>query len=348
MGNASTEHSASQNVYTFLSATTGPSNSIQIIKKLEQGNITEIEKTFTTEDMQPEYLITEFYSTTTPNPANTYWINILKLQISDSTGNNIVDYQSYLYDYLKTQFDNANSSGYENGMNDGESLYRNNPFNGASLISVITEENNHKITGVGLNILSNGVSFSSINQAVDIYFTNNEIEGNKSYTVTFKTIPFVFEKNQILISQAMGFSSLSFTDINNNSYQIQETSEINANGWYYLYSPNNNAYGKQIEEIQISFANNDYVGTLYVGQTAAQDSAYNEGYNKGYSQGHIDGYNQATTDSNGPAWAINKLVSTVSAGLSTDIIGEISIGDILSVMLGILLTFAVIRFFGGG
>lgn len=347
IGNASTEHNGSNKVYIFISPTTGAaSNAIKIIKKIENGNITEIEQTFTTESVQPEYLVTEFYSTTTPNPANTYWINILKLQISDSAGNNIVDYQSYLYDYLKTQFDNANSNGYENGMNDGESLYRNNPFNGAALISATVIKDKYNITDAPLNLLSNGISFNSLRlAAADHMDGKEEFEGEQGWTVKISVIPFIFEQNQIYISQSYGFASLIMTDINNKTYNISWGDTLTKFGYAITGST---AYGKTIKQIQITFANLDYVGTLYVGQTAAQDSAYNEGYNKGYSQGHIDGYNQATTDSNGPAWAINKLVSTVSAALSTDIIGEISIGDILSVMLGILLTFAVIRFFGGG
>ena len=231
-------------------------------------------------------------------------------------------------------------------MNDGESLYRNNPFNGAALISATVIKDKYNITDAPLNLLSNGISFNSLRlAAADHMDGKEEFEGEQRWTVKISVIPFIFEQNQIYISQSYGFASLIMTDINNKTYNISWGDTLTKFGYAITGST---AYGKTIKQIQITFANLDYVGTLYVGQTAAQDSAYNEGYNKGYSQGHIDGYNQATTDSNGPAWAINKLVSTVSAGLSTDIIGEISIGDILSVMLGILLTFAVIRFFGGG
>lgn len=287
-----------------------------------------------------------FYNQNGAAPIGEYWINILKFNLYDSNNNTSVKYQSYLYNYLKTQFDNANSSGYENGLNDGESLYRNNPFNGAVLISATVIKDKYNITDTPLNLLSNGISFNSLKLAAeDHMYGKEEFEGEQGWTVKFSVIPFIFEQNQIYISQSYGFASLIMTDINNNTYNISWGDTLTKLGYALTGST---AYGKTIKQIQITFANIDYVGTLYVGQTAAQDSAYNEGYDKGYNQGHIDGYNQATTDSNGPAWAINKLVSTVSAGLSTDIIGEISIGDILSVMLGILLTFAVIRFFGGG
>ena len=302
--------------------------------------MTEINLTYT-DTQAVNYFIFEFYNNAnSTGTANQYWVNLLLFQIGDGSGNYLVNYQSYLYDYLKTQYDNANSSGYENGLNDGESLYRNNPFNGAVLISATVIKDKYNITNAPLNLLSNGISFSSLQSAAaDHMDGKEEFEGEQGWTVKFSVIPFIFKQNQIYISQSYGFASLIMTDINNNTYNISWGDTLTKLGYALTEST---AYGKTIKQIQITFANLDYVGTLYVGQTAAQDSAYNEGYNKGYNQGHIDGYNQATTDSNGPAWAINKLVSTVSAGLSTDIIGEIS------VMLGILLTFAVIRFFGGG
>ena len=308
--------------------------------------VTEYQGNINIENNTNQINIDWFFNTNNLAPNGTYWVNILQLQIYDENNNYIVNYESYLYSYLKNQFENANSSGYENGYNDGESLYRNNPFNGAALISATVIKDKYDITDAPLNLLSNGISFNSLQLAADDHMVGKEeFEGEQGWTVKFSVIPFIFEQNQIYISQSYGFASLIMTDINNNTYNISWGDTLTKLGYALTGST---AYGKTIKQIQITFANTDYVGTLYVGQTAAQDSAYNEGYNKGYNQGHIDGYNQATTDSNGPSWAINKLVSTVSAGLSTDIIGEISIGDILSVMLGILLTFAVIRFFGGG
>lgn len=320
-------------------------NSIITINNNQNG-ISEYTGTYSVKSSSQNIFIDWFYNTNKLATNGTYWINILLLQIYDTSDNYLVNYQSYLYDYLKGQFENANSSGYENGMNDGESLYRNNPFNGAALISATVIKDKYNITNTPLNLLSNGISFNSLQlAAADHMDGKEEFEGEQGWTVKFSVIPFIFEQNQIYISRSYGFASLIMTDINNNTYNIDWGDTLTKLGYALTGST---AYGKTIKQIQITFANLDYVGYLQVGQTAAQDSAYNEGYNKGYNQGHIDGYNQATTDSNGPAWAINKLVSTVSAGLSTDIIGEISIGDILSVMLGILLTFAVIRFFGGG
>lgn len=243
-------------------------------------------------------------------------------------------------------YNEGKNDGYEEGITDGESLYRNNPFNGAALISAIVIKDNYKITDAPLNLLSNGISFNDILLAVDDHVAGKEeFEGESGWSVTFSVRPFIFQQNQIYISRSYGFASLIITDTNNNTYNLSWDTTLTQLGYAITGST---AYGKTIKQIKITFANLDDVGYLQVGKSAEQDSAYTEGYNKGYNQGHRDGYNQATTDSNGPAWAINKLVSTVSAGLSTDIIGEISIGDILSVMLGILLTFAVIRFFGGG
>lgn len=243
-------------------------------------------------------------------------------------------------------YNEGKEDGYEEGITDSESLYRNNPFNGATLVSAITDKNQYKLTNTNINILSNGIDFSSIARTADDYFSKNEIE-NKRFDVTVNTIPFTFQENQIYVSISYGFRSLYLIDTDNNSYQISIGDTLTDIG-YPIEAVDSAAYGKSIKQFTISFANVSTVGELRVGRSTAEDSAYNEGYNKGHTQGYNEGYNQATTDSNGPAWAINKLVSTVSAGLSTDIIGEISIGDILSVMLGILLTFAVIRFFGGG
>lgn len=302
---------------------------------IDPDGMTEINLTYT-DTQAVNYFIFEFYNNAnSTGTANEYWVNMLLFQIGDGNGNYLVNYQSYLYDYLKTQFDNANSSGYENGMNDGESIYRNNPFNGASLISVITKEQSHEIKGVGLNILSNGVGFSSINQAVDKYFSDNEIESRR-YTVTFKILPFVFEENQILISRSLGFYSLYFTDTDNNSYQIQETSERNSDGWFFLSAANSDAYGKQIEEIQITFANTDYVGTLYVGQTAAQNSAYNEGYDRGYKNGLAESVGSLT------GWdAVRNGLTSIFGALNIKIFGLFSLGD----LMGIVLIFSVVMFF---
>ena len=144
-----------------------------------------------------------------------------------------------------------------------------------------------------------------------------------------------------------GFSGLTFIDTNNNRYFINNSTSGTTNG-YALEAVDTSAYGKSIKQIEINFANTDYVGGLRVGRTAAQDSAYQEGYNKGQSDGYQEGYSDAVIEGNGPMQSISELINTVSAGLNVDLIGPISIGDILNVALGILLTFAVIRFFGGG
>ena len=204
MGNASTEHSASQKVYTFLSASTSTTDSIQIIKKLEQGNITEIEQTFTTEDMQPEYLITEFYSTTTPNPANTYWINILKLQISDSAGNNIVNYQSYLYDYLKTQFDNAYDQGAIDSTTPSENLIPD--FTGKNLpdFKIYRKYDSLNLTGGYANNIVNPamVSGNTWRVAVANWYDSSEndsSEYNISKNVHVENLTETSDKNTLKI-----------------------------------------------------------------------------------------------------------------------------------------------------
>ena len=88
------------------------------------------------------------------------------------------------------------------------------------------------------------------------------------------------------------------------------------------------------------------------GEKGGYTNGYNEGYYEGNEAGYQTGYNKGHEDGiiagEGLSSTIGSLLSTVQAGLNTDLIGSISIGDMLNVALGILLTFAVIRFFGGG
>lgn len=287
-----------------------------------------------------------YYINTTTNIQTNRWLQLLKLTVTNNQNQEIVNYNTSQYEYLKGQFDNSYSSGYESGITDGESLYRNNPFNGAALISATVIKDKYNITNVPLNLLSNGISFNSLCLAAeDHMYGKEEFEGEYGWTVTFSVIPFVFKQNQIYVNRSYGFASLIMTDINDKTYNVSWSDTLTKLGYALTES---SAYGKTIKQIQITFTNTDDVGILQVGQTAAQDSAYQEGYNKGQSDGYQEGFSDAVTEGNGPMQSISKLISTVSAGLNVDLIGPISIGDILNVALGILLTFAVIRFFGGG
>lgn len=102
--------------------------------------------------------------------------------------------------------------------------------------------------------------------------------------------------------------------------------------------------------------NNTYAQGYENGFNDGKEDGYNDGYiegntngyNTGHAAGYQEGYDSGLIAGNGLSSTIGSLLNTVQAGLNVDLIGEISLGDLLNVMLGVLLVFCVIKFFAGG
>lgn len=395
------------------------------------------------------YIMFQFASFSVPTPANTWWIDIVKLQVIDVDRQmNLVNVESYQYDYLKQTFENANSSGYENGYNDGytegkEQILNNNfdfgtngtpskkwdtyeyqidqpptnPSTGERPKGFIEDWNfggTHNITAGSVKesqatynsaspyltitigevkpTNTNVNSWSSAVLYTDTITINDTID-NLNFILTYQT-----ENNPPENIQFFYFNSNNYTDFYNTftnknySPQVENLPEyctifsptytttgndqiaeakitsINQGGYIFGVLFKNTNTGGNREETNINIKNfsittltSDNINSFYQqgyesgyntglndGKEQGYDSGYAEGEQAGLITGYDKGYNAGVADGNGLVSTISSLLTTVQAGLNVDLIGSISIGDLLNVALGILLTFAIIRFFGGG
>lgn len=314
--------------------------------------MTEINLTYT-DTQAVNYFIFEFYNNTnSTGTANEYWVNMLLFQIRDSNDNYLVNYQSYLYDYLKTQFDNANSSGYDEGLDHAQyGIFANAKVEKAYM------ESTNKTLDASLKFINGGISLEN-------YALAAEPEGNpNSFIVLIDVTDFEWKNNLLFNPISTGVEITLITDKGNRIKTKLDTNNLDVYGY-----PIQAEYTGIISKIEVWNANFDYYGKILNPNQSIYNNGYNNGYNKGYedgeasgyfdgkqngyyngyNQGYDKGYNEGVNAGNGLVSTISSLLSTVSAGLNVDIIGSISIGDLLNVALGVLLTFAVIRFFGGG
>lgn len=267
-----------------------------------------------------------------------YWINILNFKVEDINNNVIASYQSYLYDYLKNQFTNASNNSYDEGYNQGLNDTRANVFSSSTKISAYVEEDNHILTSP-VEILPNGIGFSEIASEADTYMTKNEISDLK-FTVSFQFEPFLFENNQIYISIAYGFRTLTLYDTDENEYYMS-WGDVKTDDGYAIFEANGNTIiGKTITKAKIGFQSPEYVGDLLTPDYLSYEDYYDNGYNEGYKNGYNIGVGQTIGSLTG--WdAVKNGITSIFEALQIKVFGLFSLGDVIMICL----VFAVVMFF---
>ncbi len=244
--------------------------------------------------------------------------------------------------------DDAYTSGENEGYQNGINATRNEIFSSASLVSAKMEDGTN--LNAPLNITAKGIAFTSIALVADDYAIKNNLDGaDKHFTIIFNIIPFAFSKNQIYLSMSYGFYSLVFIDENNTRYNMEWDSNNKTKDGYAIYPYNNEAiYQNKIKQIQIEFADIDHTGSLIIPSSSNTENAYNTGYNEGKSDGYKDGYAEGLATGNGPMPTISKLFSTVNSALQVNLIGDISLQDLLNIMLCVTFVIIALKLFAGG
>ncbi len=235
---------------------------------------------------------------------------------------------------------------YNEGYRDGLIAGSSNILATATKAEAYTVENKNPLKA-NINRLANGIGFTDIAKEADKYFFDNDIN-NQKFVVKMNVKEFIYKPQTFYISINLGFYTLQLTDNSGKNYNMDIDTNIESDKFGYgIKAQDTTINGKTIKSITIEFANIDYVGTLYSPGTGVIQ-AYDDGYSKGQAEGYQSGYDAGIAEGNASGKPLAALIGSVQAALNTDIIGTISIGDFLNIALGILLVFAVIRFFAGG
>ena len=316
----------------------GSNNTNGITINKNENGLSEFTGNYTIQTSTNNLYIDWFYNYNNQAPNGTYWINILLLQIYDSNNNYIINYESYLYEYLKSQFENSNNTSYEDGYNQGLEDTRANVFSSSTKISAYVEEDNHILTSP-VEILPNGVGFSEIASEADTYMTKNEISDLK-FTVSFQFEPFLFENNQIYISIAYGFRTLTLYDTDGNEYYMS-WGDVKTDDGYAIFEANGNTIiGKTITKAVIGFQGPDYVGDLLTPDYLSYENYYDNGYSDGYKNGYDVGVGETIGSLTG--WdAVKNGITSIFEALQIKVFGLFSLGDVIMICL----VFAVVMFF---
>ena len=169
-----------------------------------QNGISEYTGTYSVISSSQNIFIDWFYNLNKQAPNGTYWINILLLQIYDTSNNYLVNYQSYLYDYLKTQFDNAYDQGAIDSTTPSENLIPD--FTGKSLpdFKIYRKYDSLNLTGGYANNIVNPamVSGNTWRVAVANWYDSSEndsSEYNISKNVHVENLTETSDKNTLKI-----------------------------------------------------------------------------------------------------------------------------------------------------
>lgn len=270
--------------------------------------------------------------------------NIILSGIPQDLGPEIVNRANEQHKIKDDAYTAGENEGYQNGIN----ATRNEIFSSASLVSAKMEDGTN--LNAPLNITAKGIAFTSIALVADDYAIKNNLDGaDKHFTIIFNIIPFAFSKNQIYLSMSYGFYSLVFIDENNTRYNMEWDSNNKTKDGYAIYPYNNETiYQNKIKQIQIEFADIDHTGSLIIPSSSNTENAYNTGYNEGKSDGYKNGYAEGLATGNGPLPTISKLFSTVNSALQVNLIGDISLQDLLNIMLCVTFVIIALKLFAGG
>ncbi len=260
----------------------------------------------------------------------------------------VIDEANQLIKAKEDGYNEGKEDGKNEGYQSGLDATRNEIFSSASLVSAKMEDGTN--LNAPLNITAKGIAFTSIALVADDYAIKNNLDGaDKHFTIIFNIIPFAFSKNQIYLSMSYGFYSLVFIDENNTRYNMEWDSNNKTKDGYAIYPYNNETiYQNKIKQIQIEFADIDHTGSLIIPSSSNTENAYNTGYNEGKSDGYKNGYAEGLATGNGPLPTISKLFSTVNSALQVNLIGDISLQDLLNIMLCVTFVIIALKLFAGG
>lgn len=97
---------------------------------------------------------------------------------------------------------------------------------------------------------------------------------------------------------------------------------------------------------------NGYETGYNKGNSNGLNTGYNNGYKDGYKEGDTNGYNEGFNkgliEGKGPGTTINSLISTVQSALNVKLFGQISLQDLLNVMLAVTFVVVALKVFAGG
>lgn len=340
----------------FSNIQSGPVSDISIRTISFNNSITEINGSFTSESAI-QYFFVSFYNFETKILYdNEYWVNILNFEIYDDTEFYYVNYQSYMYDYLKSQFENTEQNGYQDGYNNGLNQAQYGIFANAKVEKAYMEDSGKNLNG-SLKFITGGISLEN-------YALAAEPEGDPNAFIVIIDVTNFEWKNDLLFNPIS--TGVEITLVTDTGKRIKTTLDTN-NKEMYGY-PVQATYTGIISKIEIWNANFESYGKIFNPNQSIYNNGYNNGYNEGYDNGkvsgqaagRIEGYNQGEKEGyqkgyseglaqgEGPLQTIPKLFSTINEALKVPLIGEISLQDLLNIMICVTFVVIALKLFAGG
>lgn len=279
----------------------------------------------------------------------------------------------YLSSDSGDSYDKGYDAGYEVGKTDGYEEGIGEAERGifatakATAFSFDTAPYEFPLDSLYLDPISYGISFRTIGIAADRLLSSNDWSDTFRFSVTVEfDLPFVFSRQSIFVSQALGFYSLMFYDVNGRVYEITDLTDdgsLTTNGYPLVASSGSEAvYGQLINKWVVEFANPDYIGNFISpfegvfqsGYITGYDEGYDVGHNKGYNEGHNDGflvgrdYSKEEYAAEMTGWdLIADGFSSVLSVFNIKVFGIISLGDIFSIVLIFSVVFFVFKLIRG-